>query len=314
MKKCFFEKILLPVDRSEHSRRAVNFAGLLLSKMENILPEVTLFHVITGQHLSEILKSIHLKEKDIKDYEFFKKSKEKYIKEFIEPFLNEYAEILKEAGFKGEIKQEIEEGDAGNKIIEITKEQKFSAIMMSRRGMSEIKSLILGGVSNKVICSLKNQNIYIVGQKIYEENHCPVPYILIPVDGSEYSMKAVEHSACLAKFVKGIKTITILRVVNISLYLERIRQGIDPEEEAKDILIKAQNVFLKEGISPELIKTKILVGLPAEEIVRDIQEHNYNLVIMGRKGRSALKSLIFGGVSSAVINRCLEPTVAIINM
>lgn len=314
MNKCFFEKILLPVERSEHSRRAINFAGLLLSKMENIVPEVTLFHVITGQHLSEIFKSTHFKEKDIKDYEFFKKSKEKYIKEFIEPFLNEYEEILKEVGFKGEIKQEIEEGDAGSKIIEFAKKQNFSAVMMSRRGMSEIKGILLGSVSTKVICGLKNQNIYIIGQKIYEENLCPIPYILIPVDGSEYSMKAVEHAAYLAKFVKGIKKITLLRVINISLYLERVRQGIDPEEEAKDILIKAQNVFIREGIPHELIQTKILVGIPVEEVVKEIQENNYNLVIMGRKGRSALKSLILGGVSSAVINRCLEPTVAIINM
>lgn len=78
--------------------------------------------------------------------------------------------------------------------------------------------------------------------------------------------------------------------------------------------MKAKNSFLKAGIQDSLIETKIRVGVPAEEIVKDIEENNYNLVIMGRKGRSALKDLVLGGVSYTVINRCFEPVVAIINI
>jgi len=36
MVKFPFEKVLLPVDRSEHSKRAVKFAGKLLSSIENL--------------------------------------------------------------------------------------------------------------------------------------------------------------------------------------------------------------------------------------------------------------------------------------
>jgi len=46
-------------------------------------------------------------------------------------------------------------------------------------------------------------------------------------------------------------------------------------------------------------------------VVKEIHDGNYNLVVMGRRGRSVLKDLIIGGVSSAVINRCFEPTIAI---
>lgn len=313
MKENPFEKVLMPVDRSEHSKRAVNFAGLLLRNCE-ALPEVTLFHIITGKHLSDFLKSIHLKEKDLKDYEFLKKCKEKHIKEFIEPFLNEYENILKNAGFKGDVKQKVEDGDPGSKIIDFAQNENFFTVIMARRGMSELKSILLGSVSTKVVYGLKNKNVYIVGQKLDMENHCPIPYILVPVDGSEYSMKAVEHAVCLARFVKGIKKITILRVINVSLYLEKIRQGIDPEEEANEILMKAKNSFAKANIPDELIETKTRVGVPSEEIIKDIEENNYNLVIMGRRGRSALKDLVLGGVSSVVLNRCFAATVAIINI
>jgi len=47
--------------------------------------------------------------------------------------------------------------------------------------------------------------------------------------------------------LKVIKKITILRVINVSVYLERMRQGINPEEEASEILMKAQNILIKKG-------------------------------------------------------------------
>lgn len=309
MIKCPFEKVLLPVDRSENSKRAIKFAGAVLSTIEG--SGITILYVMAGGYLSEHMKNIDFRAELIKGTEVFKKIKSKHIEENITPLLNEYESILKKAGVKGEIAKRIEEGDPGNKIIEIATKEGFQTVILSRRGMSELKSFIIGSVSNKVVHGLLNQNIYLVGQKISEES--PIPRILVPVDGSEYSMKAVEHAVCLAKTVKGIENITVLRVINVSLYLERVRQGIDPEKEAEETLNKAKRKFSEEGISENLVITKSRVGFPADEILKEIEEGDYNLVIMGRKGRSALKDLVLGGVSSVVVNKCFESTVAIIN-
>jgi nucleotide-binding universal stress UspA family protein len=310
MIKCPFDKVLLPVDGSRNSLRAVKFAGALLKDIKT--SKVTLLHVITGGYLSEHMKNIDLRTELLKETEIFKRIKEKHIKEDIMPLLLDYEKILKNSGFAGLIEKRIEEGDPGNKIIEIVEKENFQTVILGRRGMSELKGFFLGSVSNKVLHGLINHNIYLVGEKISEAN--PTSKILVPVDGSEYSMKAVEHAVCIAKFVKNIDKITILRVINLPLYLERVKEGIDPEEEAKEILNKAKMKFLEEEVPQDLIETKISIGFPKEEIVREIKEGNYNLVIMGRKGRSALKDLVLGGVSSAVINKCFEPTIAIINL
>ncbi len=310
MINCPFKKVLLPVDRSDNSRRAIKFAGALLSGVEG--SGITILYVMAGGYLSEHMKNIDFRAELIKDTEVFKKIKAKHIEENITPFLKEYENILKTSGLKGEIAKRIEEGDPGNKIIEIVTKESFQTVILARRGMSELKSLIVGSVSNKVIHGLLNQNIYLVGQKISEQS--PVSRILVPVDGSEYSTKAVEHAVCLAKIVKGIENITVLRVINISLYLEKIRQGIDPETEADEILNKAKKRFTEEDIPEQLIVTKSKVGFPADEILKEIEEGGYNLIIMGRKGRTAMKDLVFGGVSSSVINKCIETTVAIVNL
>jgi nucleotide-binding universal stress UspA family protein len=310
MIKCPFDKVLLPVDGSQNSLRAVKFAGALLKDIKT--SNITLFYVIAGGYLSEHMKNIDLRTELIKESEIFKRIKEKHIKEDIMPFLLDYEKILKISGFAGSIEKRIEEGDPGNKIIEIVKKENFQTVMLGRRGLSELKGFFLGSVSSKVLHGLINYNIYLVGEKVSETN--PVSNILVPVDGSEYSMKAVEHAVCIAKIIKGVDKITLLRVINLSLYLERVKEGIDPEEETKEILNKAKIKFLKDGVSQDLIETKTSIGFPKEEIVKEIKEGNYNFVIMGRKGRSALEDLVLGGVSSAVINKCFEPTIAIINL
>ncbi len=107
--------------------------------------------------------------------------------------------------------------------------------------------------------------------------------------------------------------ITLLRVINLALYLKRVREGIDPEEEAKRTLDEAKVFLLQAGIAEGLIATRIMVGKDsAEEILKGAEEGDYNLIIMGRKGRSAIKDLIMGGVSSRVLQCCKNPTVAIV--
>jgi nucleotide-binding universal stress UspA family protein len=75
----------------------------------------------------------------------------------------------------------------------------------------------------------------------------------------------------------------------------------------------AEAVLLKAGVSEGLISTRVVVGTPAEEILKEAEEADYHLIIVGRKGRTALKDLILGGVSSTILQRCQNPTVAIVS-
>ena len=44
-------------------------------------------------------------------------------------------------------------------------------------------------------------------------------------------------------------------------------------------------VHINAGISESLIQSTVKVGNPAEEILKEAEQEDYNLVIMGRKGR-----------------------------
>ncbi|MEW6616138.1 MAG: universal stress protein [Thermodesulfobacteriota bacterium] len=303
-------KILLPIDGSENSRRALKFAGQLGSSLGKSLSGITLFHVAAGGYMSHHLGYIDFWAMDLTQSEAFQKQ---YFNEKVKPLLEEGERILKESGIKVEIEKQVADGDPAREIVQLANKENFSTIIMARRGLSEIKGFFLGSVSSGVVHTASRQTVYIVGHKVLEDNKCPIPRILIPVDGSPYSMKGVEHAVYLSSRLEGITKITLLKVINLALYIERLKEGVDHEDEAQRILEDARTVFLRAGISEGLIDTRVEIGIPYEEILREAEEGNYNLIIMGRKGRSAIKDLLLGGVSPTVLQRCQNPTVAIVS-
>lgn len=312
--QCPIPRILLPVDGSKHAKRAVQFAGRLGESMGKSLSGITLLHILTGGYLSRHMANIDFRTKIIEESEIFKRIKEQHINQDIKPFLDESEKLLRDAGVEASIERLIRDGDASNEVIRTADEGNFSAVMMARRGLSKLKGLFLGCVTSKIIHAATRQTIYIVGDKISKDKAFPIPKILIPVDGSSYSMNGVEHIACLtAPLKESLDKITLLRVINMALYMERLKSGTDPEGEAQQILNDAKAVFLNAGFAQNLIETKVAIGKPAEEILKEADQGEVNLIVMGRKGRTALKDIMIGGVSSTVLQRCRNQTVAIVS-
>jgi nucleotide-binding universal stress UspA family protein len=312
--KCPIPKILLPVDGSEHSKRAVHFTGYLGASIGKDLRGISLLRVITGSYLSRHLAYIDFRADVLKESDTFKRIKEEHIEKNIKPLLDETEKILRDIGVEAEIEKLIRDGDAANEIVTVANEGNFSTIIMASRGLSEIKGFLMGSVTNKVVHAATRQTVYIVGNRILRDKACPVPKILIPVDGSSYSMKGVEHAACLVSELKdSLSKIILLRVINLALYMERLKEGIDPEEEARKILDEAKTLILQTGASEGVIATKVRTGNPSEEILKEADEEDYNLIIMGRKGRTAFKDLILGGVSTTVLQHIQKQTIAIVS-
>jgi len=312
--QCPIPKILLPVDGSEHSKRAVHFTGYLGASIGKDIKGISVLRVITGSYLSRHLANIDFRADVLKESDTFKRIKEKHIEKNIRPLLDETEKILRDIGVEAEIEKLIRDGDAANEIVTVANEGNFSTIIIARRGLSEIKGLFLSSVTNKVVHVARGQTVYIVGNRILRDKACPVPKILIPVDGSSYSMRGVKHAACLvSKLKNSLSKIVLLRVINLALYMERLKDGIEPEEEARKILDEAKAVILQAGASEVVIATKVRTGTPSEEILKEADEEDYNLIIMGRKGRTAFKDLILGGVSTTVLQHIRKPTVAIVS-
>ena len=129
--------------------------------------------------------------------------------------------------------------------------------------------------------------------------------ILVPVDGSDYSNNAVLYAAGLAEKLGA--ELTILHVLpptptyisNYSDRMESIEKTLMNEftKEAQDILAKNKNILSKKNIS---IKTKLIIGNPADEISKLAAEKQYDLIVIGNRGLGGIKGYLMGSVSNRV--------------
>jgi nucleotide-binding universal stress UspA family protein len=307
--QCPIPKILLPVDGSQNAKRAVEFTGCLGRLMGKSLSVVTLLYVMPGSYLGKHSDYKDFRSEIVKQSDTIKKIRAQHIEKDIKPFLDASEKILKDEGIEINIEELVVDGDPSGEIVRIADKGNYSTIMMGRKEHADPKNF-LTGVTNKVVRAASKHTVYVVGLDVLKGQACPIPKILVPVDGSKYSVKGVEHAACLAStFSSSISMITLLRVINV----DRSEKAEDLEKEAQQILDEAKKIFLHAGVSEDRITTKFQSGKPADEIIKEVEGENYNLIILGRKGRSAIKELILGGVSTKVLQRCPNQTIAIVS-
>lgn len=133
--------------------------------------------------------------------------------------------------------------------------------------------------------------------------------ILVPVDGSDNSMNAVEFIASRTTLLGSDPSIEILNV-QFPLPARACRLvGQDSltryyEYEAEKALEPVRNVLAKVGFKPT---ESYLVGEAAETIAAEADKLGADLIVMGSRGQSALRGLFFGSVSNGVLARSKCP-------
>lgn len=127
-----FRKILVPLDDSEHSRRALRYAMGMAQTQKS---HVALLHclgripmLIGGEPRKELLAEL--------------------VRE-AQKLLAPYAKKLREIGVEPALI--IKEGKAGEVIVQEAKSGDYDLIVMGSRGLSDLEGVILGSNAHKVL-------------------------------------------------------------------------------------------------------------------------------------------------------------------
>ena len=138
--------------------------------------------------------------------------------------------------------------------------------------------------------------------------------LLLPVDGSELSMKAAYHGIDLAKAVGGSVVAFFARVPPDSIYtVEYV--PMDPlmlEKHDKHQLDTAEHIFAKLRLKAQASGVSIST---ASEVSNDIasmiskvaKEHKCDLIVIGSHGRGALGRMFMGGVAVRLLSNTTLP-------
>ena len=142
--------------------------------------------------------------------------------------------------------------------------------------------------------------------------------ILVPVDFSENSEKAVRYGIELARdrkaqiyflHVVNQRLIDAVQELNIRGYqgdlIEAIMKVVQDKEDELNRFIPEG---WREGLSIELLIRK---GKPGEETIKVAKQFLIDLIILGTQGHSVLASTLLGSVSHYVVNRAPCPVLVI---
>ncbi len=306
-------KLLIALDDSRHSRLAARYAGELFSQapqvrfdLLNIQPPISDFLVEEAKRKVSARNELD---------RLFKLNTA-----HSQAILADVAENLKQGGIDTErIKIHTLPHDQGTAkdILDFAARGRFDAIVLGRRGMSGWQDMLFGSVSNNIIQQSQVLPVWMV------DGQPPPGKILVPVDGSSHSLRAVDH---LAFILAGRQDLHL-----VFFHVQpKLRQfcAIDFDDATaaplEDLVAagdrhcidnfygQAIHRIAEAGIEENQFEIKTSTGLNrvGSQIVKELGAGRYQAIVMGRSGGS--RNYFMGGVAQHVINKATECAVWIV--
>lgn len=134
--------------------------------------------------------------------------------------------------------------------------------------------------------------------------------ILVPLDGSKNSIRGLETAITLARSCGA----TITGIYSIYAPPHSEFRGVGSVEKSLNVHVKkfmkeAKDLAAKNGI---VFNEKIARGEIGYNIIKLAQgKGNFDMIVMGSRGRSSTKEMFFGSVSNYVIHTSKIPVVIV---
>nr|MDO8100600.1 universal stress protein [Candidatus Njordarchaeota archaeon] len=167
-------------------------------------------------------------------------------------------------------------------------EKGYGLIVIGAHGENEKEPFSIGSVTKKVARHSK------VPVLVAKETSA-VSSLLVCVDGSEHSMKALDYSAKLAE--KMGSKITLLNVQEP--LLKELAANVC-NDLGESILTKYLNTLKKKRLTAE---KRIECGVVSDSIVQAAETGKHDLIVLGDKGHSTARRFALGSVSDDVIHK-----------
>jgi nucleotide-binding universal stress UspA family protein len=135
-----------------------------------------------------------------------------------------------------------------------------------------------------------------------------MPKLLVAVDGSEGSMRAVAHAAKLATS-GGNGQVHLVNVQHpllggVSTFVSAAQIKDLHQEEGMKALEQARSMLDSQKVPYEY---HVFVGEPAETVTRYAAEKGCDEIIIGTRGMSNLSNMLVGSIATKIIHQATVP-------
>ncbi len=300
------KKILIAVDDSIHSNQSMQYAAKLLSDSKEVT--FTLFHrqPMISQYLLEEAKT-HSKANET-------------LKEFIQKNTVK-AQILLEKQKEGMIAMGVPDHciemvsqpmmvGLAKDILEYGRKGIYDAIVVGRRGLSRIQKTFMGSTSAKLLEHSHVIPVWMVDGNVRSQK------ILVAVDGSESSYRAIDHIGFMLSENPEIHY-GLFHVYEDATDIDASSLGIDDfdinelmthgsKRRMETFFADAKQKLAQAGIAAdriEIITTRRKANV-GKMIIKEAKKGNYGTVVVGRRGIN--RAHYFGSVSRYVTERITD--------
>ncbi len=292
-----YSRILFPTDFGEYSRQALQ---CILEFRHVGLKEVILLHVIDMDELGwyasiDILQLRERQSREIASIRF-----------------KELETQVREHGLKPTSLVEL--GIPSVEILRIASEMRVSLIVGGSHRKRKEQEDPLDTTTARIV---RNSAIPVLVTRYHSSWENPeqcmqvcknqFSKLLVPVDWSECSLKAVDY-------VVGLKSSEPQEVIVAHVMDEHALQYTEAEkieEFRKKDLERLEHTRLKLSLAGFQAKTHLHFGTPHKEIARIAREAQATLVVMGHHGKGWLKNLLIGSTTERVLRQTKTPVLVV---
>ena len=314
-------KVLFGVDSSEFAREAVAGAANLLK--DNRKLEMTIFHGIPEPDPGHIFEPSLSPEEVEKHLQLWSRERQKVIRLAKEAAIG--------AGFDPErVNTSYEERckDPVISMINLANKENFGVIALARWGARTLAQKMMGHVTYKLMNMAYHLPLWMIDPRVASHN------LLITVVGAGISRRIVDHTIRYFSHLKESK-FTLFHVIpplapelHTSSYWEIIRDLSGEErqenmaqrmeaylEKAKSIAKEGKERLISAGIPEDKVVVKFQPqkeGI-ARDILVELEEGNYGILVIGRKGVRDITQFGLGSKANKLIHAAHAFMVCLVN-
>lgn len=314
------QKMLFGIHDLESARQALISTGALLKERENL--GVTLFHGASDSDISTLAKLLRLTPEVVEEYHKICSMEEHEV-------LEQAKDLLIESGFDGARLATICEGkchDPAAAILKLANTEGLDPIVLARRREPLLERMLMGPATYRVIQMAEWRTVWLIDTPVASHD------VLVALVGAPISRRVMEHAAQHFGHLKDSK-FTFFHVVppvppvywdDTRIFEEQEREERDAQKDSwmQDYADRVEE-FAAEGK-----KRLVSAGVPAENIVfkvkptkkgmagdilMELEQGNYGILAIGRKGSREISPFRVGSIANKLLHNAQRCVVCLVN-
>jgi len=251
-----------------------------------------------------------------------------YIERAAEQLSSQVEDFQDRLGIEAEARRakvhgELADGHYADEILRFAEEREIDLILMASHGRSGIRRWRMGSVADKVLRASKVPILFVHAgvTDAIPYDAWPSKSLIVPLDGSKKAEAVLPDVEALAmqRSIEPLE-VTLVRVCDPPIapsYYSPELSGVPlnwgefMEQEmtrckqaATEYLATTAKSLADRGAN---VKTEMLVGKAADEIIGYASKEPYSIIVMATHGRSGLSRLVYGSVAESVLMGVSNP-------